>query len=724
MSNVHGASRGNAHRLALLAIIALAAALRLYRLEEQSLWGDEYAITAQLQAPDLATNFRLIQMIIPEHAVSPFYYVLQYYWAHYVGFSLPVLRLLPIFFSVLSVFMICRVGRYLFGRTAGLIAALCMALSPQFIWFGQEVRSYALFYLLVLVASYALLRGVYDGPIDGPVMVRRSWKWWGMNLTVNALLPWVHALAPVFLFVQGLFLLILLRKAFRRLVYWGVLQCALLLPWTLFAFSMPYRNDHVSPGLKFAAILDNIFAGDLIVCNTELLPAWKTIPAAPLASGWTPLLAWRSWFDAGLVSLSALALSSLFFLAAAQAWRFRRARLPGSTGGERPGAAVFLLLLCVVPPCVLGLAEGLSGQVLGGIMYAMYGYAGLYLGLGALCERLRPAAVRPLCAAPIMLLYGFQLAVFLPETTRADWRGAAEHVQEQGTPRDLVLDIVCYAGPGHAMEYYLPDAFGQKRVVNTFQAACDEAAAFFLRPESKDANVWLTLAFLPIAWDYPWAGASSFAEAVQAARALPVRILEEHLSKRGLRVQFREFPGHHNVILGRARAERTPTGIGAPVPGIAEVDCDRILADIGYDTDDGTARELRIAALRRQFFRWPEGDGVVYLWHALSLLQDGYPDIALALAQSRLQTSPGATAPARMLASLALAYLGKDESALLTFQQACAEYAALAPLLGDFMTAVCRDHDRAAAWRETQKFRNMEFFLVSAMHAICGRRFS
>lgn len=129
--------------IALLAVILLAAGLRLYRLDEQSIWADEWPNVAHLDAPDALSYVRLIQLMYPEQAHACLYYFAQYWWARAAGGSLAGLRLLPVATSLATVPLLFLLVSLLFGRGPGLIAALFFALSPQHIWHAQEIRPYA-----------------------------------------------------------------------------------------------------------------------------------------------------------------------------------------------------------------------------------------------------------------------------------------------------------------------------------------------------------------------------------------------------------------------------------------------------------------------------------------------------------------------------------------------------------------------------------------------------
>ncbi|MFB0536733.1 MAG: glycosyltransferase family 39 protein, partial [Anaerolineae bacterium] len=138
-----------------LVITLLALALRLYRLGAQSLWYDE------------GVSVYLSRMSLPQLTAwtaddiqPPLYYYLLHFWLPLFGqFSSEfVVRFPSLFFGVLTVPLMYRMGQHLFGTMAGLLAALLAAISPLYLWYSQETRMYTMLTFLCLLSSYLLLK--------------------------------------------------------------------------------------------------------------------------------------------------------------------------------------------------------------------------------------------------------------------------------------------------------------------------------------------------------------------------------------------------------------------------------------------------------------------------------------------------------------------------------------------------------------------------------------
>lgn len=134
-----------------LAVLALAAGLRFYRLGEQSLWADE-GNSAALAARSLA---RIAQDAAAD-IHPPLYYWLLHFWSHLFGHSEVALRSLSAIVGVGLVYVIYLIGRRLQSEQMGLTAALIAAINPLQIYYAQEARMYALLGLWSGLALYAL----------------------------------------------------------------------------------------------------------------------------------------------------------------------------------------------------------------------------------------------------------------------------------------------------------------------------------------------------------------------------------------------------------------------------------------------------------------------------------------------------------------------------------------------------------------------------------------
>ncbi len=135
--------------LLLLLILGIAAGLRFYQLDSQSLWADE--------GNSVALAGRSLARITQDAANDihpPLYYWLLHLWTSIFGFSEAALRSLSAVLGVLLVLAVAEFGRRLHGVLTGLLAGLFAALAPFQIYYSQEARMYI---LLALEAAVAML---------------------------------------------------------------------------------------------------------------------------------------------------------------------------------------------------------------------------------------------------------------------------------------------------------------------------------------------------------------------------------------------------------------------------------------------------------------------------------------------------------------------------------------------------------------------------------------
>ena len=142
-------------KLAVLALTAFALALRLYRLEFQSLWWDEgiSLYLARLDIPSLTTHKNFGIDLHP-----PLYHLLLAGWCQLAGSSVFAARLLSAVAGALIVPVVYYLGRRVFGPACGQIGALLLSVSPFHVFYSQEVRMYSLMPLLGLLSTVLALR--------------------------------------------------------------------------------------------------------------------------------------------------------------------------------------------------------------------------------------------------------------------------------------------------------------------------------------------------------------------------------------------------------------------------------------------------------------------------------------------------------------------------------------------------------------------------------------
>ncbi len=150
-------------------ITLLGAALRLHNLTYHSIWFDE-AISIRWARSSVAKILE-VSMNLVEDRLPPLYYLLLKQWGDVAGLSEFSVRFPSIVFGVLLIPVMYALGRQLFSRWTGVLAALLVALNPFLIWYSQEARMYS---LAVLLGSLGVLCFVFGTRRQGDKETRRQ----------------------------------------------------------------------------------------------------------------------------------------------------------------------------------------------------------------------------------------------------------------------------------------------------------------------------------------------------------------------------------------------------------------------------------------------------------------------------------------------------------------------------------------------------------------------
>ncbi len=187
----------------LLLIVALAAVLRCTTLSFQSLWLDEGYTLVEAGRPwgDL-----LAALFDPRQGY-PLYILGMKVWSTAWGTAEAALRWPSAIAGVCAVPLLYDLGRRLFGRRVGLLAALLLALSPLAVWYSQEAKAYASALLLLLAVWWALWEAGESG---------RRLLWWAFAGLVLLTLLTHRLLAVLSLVGQLVYLLYLARQGRHR----------------------------------------------------------------------------------------------------------------------------------------------------------------------------------------------------------------------------------------------------------------------------------------------------------------------------------------------------------------------------------------------------------------------------------------------------------------------------------------------------------------------------
>ena len=427
--------RAHRDRILLLFILLLAFALRIYRLDAQSLWGDE--------------DLSLYYAGSPAHSVRgmwtpPLYYLSLHYWMALVGSSDFAIRFLSLIFSWLTVPLIYRLGRLQFDHKVGWLAALVASINPYQIWYGQDARSYSMV-VCFGVASVILL-----------VMALRENRrhLWILYTIITALSIYSNYEAFLIVLLEGVFVAIcwLGRRYRDRTLYWLATQAVigiLFLPWIPIAWQIQYYEAWWEP-------------------ISPLYLLWRLLTLFSLGTSADPKLG--SWFVLGFILILGAGLLAI-------RWKLSEKR-------NREGALVGLLYLFVpigVALVAVLVTEHMLERYL--LVVAPAYYLVLGCGLSLLSQRwyLWGGSVFFVALGSALSLQNYY---FDPYFSKADYRGAAQHLTTFGRPGDAV--IVDGFKPELLRRYYHGD-------IPLY--AIDEETSPQLLPEiaARQSRVWVLL---------------------------------------------------------------------------------------------------------------------------------------------------------------------------------------------------------------------------------------
>lgn len=222
-------------RWCLASILAVAAALRLFRLGDANLWWDEALAVWAVRKGLVGATVWTAGDVHP-----PLFFWCLWGWVQLWGESPFALRSLSALIGTLTVWAVYGLGRQVGGHRVGLWAAAFTAVAPLAIWWSQELRMYALAGLLCTLSwRYALQWLASERAGDRPD--RRA-------LALSALCS-LGGLYTIFLSAAAMVAQALLvglvwlvegpRRRLKMLLHWAAAQAAvviLLLPWLAYSW--------------------------------------------------------------------------------------------------------------------------------------------------------------------------------------------------------------------------------------------------------------------------------------------------------------------------------------------------------------------------------------------------------------------------------------------------------------------------------------------------------
>jgi len=388
-----------------LLLLSVGLAVRLYRIDSESMWFDEHFLYLNLKLHGQEGIFGFTREYRNEDVtIMPVYLWLQYYCARAFGLEALFLRLPSVVFGMAAAGLFYLFVKRLYGFHAACIALLFACLSNIHIYYGQEIRPYTLVFLLSVCSMDSFHRAQHGG----------SALWRGVYYATSGLLLLTHFFGAFLLAAQGVYLLIAQWRRPSRVFLWaaGHAPSVLLVAWWM-------------SSLDFVR-LSKVTTAD---------PMVNLLKVAARSFTWDACYLPRAIFQGELgLFLPVLALSGL-------AWGTFRA-FPAQAGAVRGNGAPrqnFWFVLCwfIIPPLVLLLVCCARSMVFNS-RYVLYSSFALFAIAGAALSALKPVWLRHIATAGLTVLLAWhcfsEYRPFRPaDTEYAQW------ILAHKSPSDRVL---------------------------------------------------------------------------------------------------------------------------------------------------------------------------------------------------------------------------------------------------------------------------------------------
>ncbi len=248
----------------LISILLLASFLRIFHADFQSIWLDE--IHTMIESNPALTLREFYDVINFREGMGHLYFFLVRMLHAIFGYSTLTARLFSVFTGIATVYTIYLLGKVVYNKRVGLIAALLLTVNLYHITYSQEARPYALLVFFCILSFYRLALLLKNPSL-------RNAFWYGVftGFMVNA-----HFVSLITIGGQGLlivFVLMLLPKEqkarfLKHSSISGITALILMLPtYPIFLKMTRYNSGWLTlPGPDGFSRIVREFTGD-----TELL---------------------------------------------------------------------------------------------------------------------------------------------------------------------------------------------------------------------------------------------------------------------------------------------------------------------------------------------------------------------------------------------------------------------------------------------------------------------
>lgn len=404
--------------LILLVVTLVGLALRLV-VWNHSLLGDELSTLWIVR--EFGLTGTLGEVSSDAEISPPLYFVLAWF-ATQLGTAPELVRLPALIAGTATIPLSYLLALRLSGRTAGLVAAAVMALSPFMVTFSATGRAYSLMVAMLICSTVTMLFAMRKGRAG----------WWVPFALFTCLAMYSHYTAVYYLAAQLVWLLFVSPPS--RLS--GILATGgavlLYLPW-------------------IPSMLDDL--------DSPTLPILEAIQGTALSDKWLgvkQLLAGQPLIDPSNLALLLVAIG-VIVLAAGLVLGRAGIRTESEPAGPSPRQALVLVLALTFATAIAEALLALAGTD----TFGARNLAATWAALPALAGFAAAVATPALgITGAVLLLAGFAagaVKVADPDSASLDFRSAAAFIDQEAAPGDVILDMTFVSPvPLTSLDVYLP----------------------------------------------------------------------------------------------------------------------------------------------------------------------------------------------------------------------------------------------------------------------------
>ncbi len=203
--------------VALILITLLGIYLRLRQISSTDLWYDE-AFTGIAVKSSWTEMFKIVAQ---DRLHPPLFYILEKICTSILGNTPFTLRLLPLIFGAAAIplayyFFKVFEGESIKAKTIGLVAAMVVAISPFFVTYSVEARSYTLVAFLTLASCIFFIRAINNKDKG----INADWVAWAILVILTVFTHYIMLLLPVAFLLAFIFKKIIDKKLFYNSKFW------------------------------------------------------------------------------------------------------------------------------------------------------------------------------------------------------------------------------------------------------------------------------------------------------------------------------------------------------------------------------------------------------------------------------------------------------------------------------------------------------------------------